>query len=365
MKEAIVDKGLVVEIVDTPIPEPAADEVLIKIAVTGTNPKDWKRPENDNYRGNQGDDMAGVVAKVGTNVFEFRPGDRVAAFHRLMTPHGSYAEYGIAPQHTTFHLPANVSFEEAATIPLATVTSVFALYKDLQLPDPWQPRLDTDAPLPLIIYGASTAIGAFAVQLARKSNVHPIIGIAGSSKDLVLDLLGDGVEKYGDAVVDYRNKSEEELIASVKEAMVAAAKHYPDYKDRPEALQVTRAYDPMSYEGGYITLAKILQGPDARLATVAPRFTYKELEGRAEPLHLGKTFAGIAHGDNAADRDLSYVYLRYVARGLQEGWFRGHPYEVVPGGLDGIKQALKDLKAGKAHGLKYVLRIAETEGLSE
>ncbi|CAK7240721.1 MAG: hypothetical protein STHCBS139747_002168 [Sporothrix thermara] len=372
MKEVIVDKGLVVEIVDSPIPEPAADEVLIKIAVTGTNPKDWKRPENDGWRGNQGDDMAGVVAKVGSDVFEFRPGDRVAAFHALMTPHGSYAEYGIAPQHMTFHLPAGVSFEEAATIPLATVTSVFALYKDLQLPQPWQPRRDDDPPLPLVIYGASTAIGAFAVQLARRSNIHPIVGIAGASKNLVLDLLGDGVEKYGDAVVDYRGASEADLVAAVRQAVdtAVATKHYPGYKNdrdgRPaEPLLITRAYDPMSYEGGYITLAKILQGPDARLATVAPRFAYKELEGRAEPLHLGKTFAGLAFGDDAADRDLAYVYLRYVARGLHEGWFRGHPHEVVPGGLNGIKKALEDLKAGKAHGVKYVLRIADTEGLSE
>ncbi|CAK7230788.1 hypothetical protein SEUCBS140593_007707 [Sporothrix eucalyptigena] len=362
MKEVIVSKGLIAEIVDSPVPEPKAGEVLIKIVVTGTNPKDWKRPEKQNYTGNQGDDMAGVVEKVGSGVTEFHPGDRVAAFHRLMTPHGSYAEYGIAPADTTFHIPDKISFEEAATLPLAALTSVFALYKDLALPDPWNPRQDTDAPLPLIIYGASTAIGTFAVQLARRSNIHPIIGIAGASSKLVLDLMGDGVSKYGDAVVDYR-QSEEGIIADVKKAVAAAAKHYPGYEDKPESIQITRAYDPMSYDGGYITLGKILQGPDARLAVVAPTFEYKELEGRAEPLHLGKTFVGQAHEGTAAERDLGYVYSRYLGRGLQEGWLRGHPYEVVPGGLNGIRQALVDLKEGKNHGVKYVLRIAETEGL--
>lgn len=119
----------------------------------------------------------------------------------------------------------------------------------------------------------------------------------------------------------------------------------------------------MSYDGGYVTLAKILQGDDTRLATVAPRHDYKELEGRVPPLYLGRTFVGMAHGERAADRDLAYVYSRYLGRGLGEGWFKGHPHEVVPGGLNGIRKALSDLRDGKAHGRKYVLRIAETEGL--
>ena len=59
----------------------------------------------------QGDDVAGVVHEVGSNVTEFKPGDRVAAFHEMRTPHGSYGEYAIAWDHTTFHLPEKTSFE--------------------------------------------------------------------------------------------------------------------------------------------------------------------------------------------------------------------------------------------------------------
>lgn len=61
--------------------------------------------------GNQGDDIAGIVEAVGDKVYEFKPGDRVAAFHEMVTPGGSYAEYAIAWQHTTVHLPKHVSFE--------------------------------------------------------------------------------------------------------------------------------------------------------------------------------------------------------------------------------------------------------------
>lgn len=55
--------------------------------------------------------MAGVVHAVGEGVSEFKPGDRVAAFHEMAQPGGSYAEYGISWAYTTFRLPANNSFE--------------------------------------------------------------------------------------------------------------------------------------------------------------------------------------------------------------------------------------------------------------
>jgi NADPH2:quinone reductase len=111
MKEAIVAKGPKVTIHDVPIPKPNADQVLIKVLVSGSNPKDWKRPEYGDAH-NSGDDIAGIVEAVGDNVTEFKKGDRVAAFHEMMAPHGSFAEYAIAWAYTTFHLPKNTSFEE-------------------------------------------------------------------------------------------------------------------------------------------------------------------------------------------------------------------------------------------------------------
>jgi NADPH2:quinone reductase len=61
---------------------------------------------------NSGDDIAGIVESVGDNVTEFRAGDRVAAFHEMVTPNGSFAEYAIAWAASTFHLPKKISFEE-------------------------------------------------------------------------------------------------------------------------------------------------------------------------------------------------------------------------------------------------------------
>ncbi|KAJ8105852.1 hypothetical protein ONZ43_g7257 [Nemania bipapillata] len=112
MKEAVISKGPKVQIIDSPIPKPEPDQVVIKVVVSGSNPKDWKVPLwREHLVINQGDDIAGVVHEVGENVFEFKPGDRVAAFHEMLTPGGSYAEYAVAWQHTTFHIPKQTTFE--------------------------------------------------------------------------------------------------------------------------------------------------------------------------------------------------------------------------------------------------------------
>ena len=57
------------------------------------------------------DDAAGIVAKVGPGVTEFKPGDRVAAFHTILRPHGTLAEYTVAEEIATFHIPESLSFE--------------------------------------------------------------------------------------------------------------------------------------------------------------------------------------------------------------------------------------------------------------
>lgn len=111
MKEALVDEDTKVRIIDSPIPVPEPDQVVTKVVVSGSNPKDWKYPAAAKKEANQGDDIAGVVHAVGSNVVEFKPGDRVAAFHQMRRPGGSYAEYAVSWSHTTFHIPKKTTFE--------------------------------------------------------------------------------------------------------------------------------------------------------------------------------------------------------------------------------------------------------------
>jgi NADPH2:quinone reductase len=106
------------------------NEILIKVHVAGSNPKDWKHPMPNYFdvKVNQGDDCGGIVSEVGSEVKNFRPGDRVAGFHEMDTPRGTYAEYTVCPEHTVFHIPETMSFEEASTIPLTGMIRQLVCY---------------------------------------------------------------------------------------------------------------------------------------------------------------------------------------------------------------------------------------------
>lgn len=111
MLEGIVQSSLEVDIIDSPIPTPRNGEILIRVICSGCNPKDWKLVVYEGQPLNSGDDIAGIVESVGSDVIEFKRGDRVAAFHQMRTSGGSFAQYAIAPASTTFILPPNISFE--------------------------------------------------------------------------------------------------------------------------------------------------------------------------------------------------------------------------------------------------------------
>ncbi|KAH9892166.1 GroES-like protein [Xylariomycetidae sp. FL2044] len=336
MKEAIVAKGPQVKIIDSEVPKPGPDQVVIKVVVSGSNPKDWKVPEIwSDAVVNQGDDIAGIVSEVGANVTEFKPGDRVAAFHEMTKPHGSWAEYALAWQHTTFHIPEKTTFEEAAAIPLAAMTAAVGLYLRLGLPHPWTPAT---APLPLIIYGAASAVGVYTIQLAKQSNIHPLICVAGKSASHVEQLID---RSKGDTIIDYR-AGDEAVVEGLKKAA--------------GGRELLYAYDAVSEKGSYQNLGKVL-APGSTITFVLPGRTYEGI-----PDHIKQTITnvGCVHQDA---KDFGFVFFRYFARGLQEGWFKPQPQEVVPGGLGGVQQALENLKAGKANAVKYVFRIAETEGV--
>jgi hypothetical protein len=82
-------------------------------------------------------------------------------------------------------------------------------------------------------------------------------------------------------------------------------------------------------------------------------------------MKVSMTTASSVNGHPDDLSDLGFLWLRLFGLGLKEGWFCGHPYEVIPGGLGGVEKGLKNLMQGKASGVKYVYRIGETEGLDQ
>ena len=350
-KSSNESEGIRTEIVDVDIPTPKPHECLIKVIVSGTNPKDWKyaafNPKALQNGQNTGDDIAGYVHEVGSEVYEFKKGDRVAAFHVMRSANGSFAEYAIAPAKTTFKIPPKTSFEEAATLPLAAMTAVVGLYARLGLPEPWakvHPAREEVKNGGVVVYGAASAVGAFAVKLLARADVHPIIAVAGRGIPYVESLID---KSKGDVVVDYR-KGDQAVVGGIKAGT-------------PQGGKLMYAFDAVSEHGSVPNICKVLD-PHGSISTVLPGREYPEIKSTMKQT---LTTVGSVHGVPDDLADLGHAWFRLFGNGLHEGWFTGHPYKVVPGGLQGVETGLRNLKDGKASALKYVYRIEETPGASK
>ena len=84
----------------------------------------------------------------------------------------------------TRHNGSEQESTDAATVPLTALTAADALYRRLALPQPWLPAAAATK-IPLLIYGASTSVGYFALQFAIRSNIHPILAVAGRATESV------------------------------------------------------------------------------------------------------------------------------------------------------------------------------------
>ncbi|KAJ9652469.1 hypothetical protein H2198_008292 [Neophaeococcomyces mojaviensis] len=347
-----------------------SNEVLIKVSVAGSNPKDLKHPlpAYFNNKLNQGDDCAGTIAAVGAKVRNFRPGDRVAGFHHMDMPFGTYAEYTICPAQTVFHIPDSLSDEEAATIPLTAFTAAVGLYRNLQLPTPWD-RSDEHAPgeqkIPLVVNAASTAVGSFAIKLAKMNRrIGPIIATAGASADFVRKELG------ADVVLDYRSPNiEDELKAALK------------------GLTLNHVFDAANSLASIKYLTAVLKpGKGRYTCTMAVAPSIYDPDGNAEKLlqktglwyeHIwvgdvfgtrlvrtGTNMDQIAATDKAEGVLFGSIVSKMFEMGLENGSLSGHPFEVVKGGLDGVDAALRKLGGGNRGNAKFVTRIADTVGIA-
>ncbi len=154
--------------VDKPVPQ--NDDVLIKVHAAAINSRDWRLMRANPFfirlaAGGLlapklrilGADLAGRVEAVGNNIQEFQPGDEVFGYLPITSGRGTFAEYACATEDEITRKPANVTFEQAAAVPLAATTALQAL-RDEGTIRPGQK---------VLIYGASGGVGTFALQLAK------------------------------------------------------------------------------------------------------------------------------------------------------------------------------------------------------
>ncbi|MGP3918570.1 NAD(P)-dependent alcohol dehydrogenase [Nonomuraea sp. 10N515B] len=185
------------KLMDVDRPEPGPGEVLVRVRATSVQPYDWHLMRGEPYVARVmpgglglrkpsipilGADVAGEVEAVGKNVTEFAPGDEVFA----MSKQGGFGEYVRVEAAELAPKPRNLSFEEAAAVPLAAGTALLAVRDDGRL----QPGQR------VLVNGASGGVGTFAVQLAKAFGAHVTGVCSHRNVDLVRSLGADEVVDY-------------------------------------------------------------------------------------------------------------------------------------------------------------------------
>jgi NADPH:quinone reductase-like Zn-dependent oxidoreductase len=196
----------VLKLEDLPKPVPADEQILVRVRAASINPLDWhymqgtplimrldaglRHPKEPRL----GVDFAGTVEAVGKNVRRFKPGDEVFGGRN-----GAFAQYVVVREERAVTAkPANVGFEEAASVPVAGITALQAL----------RDQGKVQAGQKVLINGASGGVGTFAVQIAKALGAQ-VTGVCSGKNAEMVKALG------ADKVIDY-----------TREDFTAGAEHY-------------------------------------------------------------------------------------------------------------------------------------------
>lgn len=190
MKAVIAkSKGSFDNVVVEEVPKPsiAADEILVKVHAAGVNPVDWKAALNGyfGYPLILGSDIAGVVEKVGNEIKNYKAGEEIIGSLEWQKQ-SAFAEYVATKEKYITYKPKNLSWQESAAAPLASLTAWQGLFNHGHL----------KAGEKVVVHAAAGGVGLFAVQFAKWKGAY-VIGTA-SEKNI------DFLKSVGvDEVIDY------------------------------------------------------------------------------------------------------------------------------------------------------------------
>ncbi|MEG1502878.1 MAG: NADP-dependent oxidoreductase [Enterococcus sp.] len=186
------------------LPQLGEHQVVVKVAATSVNPIDWKLREG--YLAQMmpwdfpiilGWDVAGEIVEIGSAVTDWKVGQKVFARPET-TRFGTYADYTIVDDHLLAVKPENVSFEDAAAVPLAGLTAYQALFTHGQL----------KAGEKVLIHAGAGGVGIYAIQLAKNAGAT-VITTASEKNHALLKELG------ADQVIDYHTTDFSEVLTDI------------------------------------------------------------------------------------------------------------------------------------------------------
>jgi len=270
----------VLKLEDVEKPVPTDSEVLVRVRAAAINPLDWHYMRGTPYIGRiamglrkpkvtrLGVDFAGVVESVGRSVTQFKPGDEVFGGRT-----GALAEYvSVREDRSVVLKPSNVTFEQAAAVPVAAITALQGL----------RDQGKVEAGQKVLINGASGGVGTFAVQIAKSFGAE-VTGVC-STRNV------DMVRSIGaDQVIDY-----------TKEDFTKSAQRYDLIIDNVGNHSLSELRRVLKPKGKYIMIG----GPAGRWIDPLPRALQALVWSRFVSQDMRMFVANLNQKDLATLRDL-------------------------------------------------------------
>ncbi|KAI5462038.1 alcohol dehydrogenase GroES-like domain-containing protein [Mariannaea sp. PMI_226] len=329
------------ENVDVPVAPPGS--ILCRVHAIALNPHDAKVIDYSNVPGAIGGcDFAGTVVEVGEGVKRFKKGDRMLAvtfgMNSLDKTVGAFAEYALATEDLSCHIPESLSFSQACSMGLAIATAGLALFQSSGL---GLSMHDSTGEV-VLVSGGATATGTMATQLLKMAGYTPIVTCSPVNNALC--------ESFGAAACfDYHSPT-----------CGADARVYTDNSLRyaldcvTDAVTMKMCYEAIGSSGGkYIALEAI---------NTAIKYTRRDIHADwlMAPSILGDPVVKLgAYGrPSTPEHRLFGTHLFSLAEEwLQDGRINNHPLEIREGGLEEVSKGVDDLRFGKIHAKKIVLPL--------
>ena len=340
------------ELAEISIPELTPGTVLVKTLAVTLDPSDYKMGAAFPTPGAViGSNFAGTVVAIASDTdTDLVPGDTVAGGSHGSNPgnleNGSFATYIRAPASLTMRLTpaADLAPEQAATLATALATCTLALWStDALALLPSTPERPSEKPLPVLVYGGSTATGTIAIQLLRLSGLDPITTCSPHNFALVRS-------RGAGAMFDY---SDPDTPAKIKKHTGGQLKHVLDCISDVQSVEA--CFGAMARVGGrYVSLELVPDEILGRRRAVRARLVMAfEILGEAVELP-----GGYGKPADPAKKDLGVRSFAMFERLLNEGKLVPHPTQRVEGGLEGIAGGLQLLNSGSLSGKKLSLILS-------
>lgn len=321
-------------------PTPGPNDVLLEVKAVALNPcdhyqRDYGMPPVPIYPAIIGSDTAGIVVKLGSNVTNVPgPGSRVIAFassfYQNGSPdHGAFQKYTLAQSEAVIPLPENLSFEEGAVFPLAVLTALTAW---TTIGIPLNTKYTSADKQAVLIWGASSSVGTFAVQSAKTLGFTVYATASLKHHDLI--------KKLGaHAVFDYKASDiVSQIVSAVKKDGV---KLHTAHCVVDGALQPT------------LDILKETKGDAQAKVAHSPLLP----EGHPTLNNTQITFNFPSMEETTRSKHIKDVFHGWLKTGLQSGEVVPSPtIQIEGGGLGGVHAALDKLKDGVS-GTKIVLPV--------